>query len=153
MTEQHRRLHQSYVTTISLLLSAVFRAAIIGSVSFAFAQHLWWQLRRKALTISRIEQLFNLRSNPFELTRLRGVLASPTLFVMAVFVWTVPLAVIYPPSALTVSTRPYTTYEELEVPILTPSYSKIGQPSWFSYAVTAGEIGEGGKQNKSISYS
>lgn len=132
MTEQHRQLHQSYVTIISLSLSAAFRAGITGSVALSFAQHLWWQLRRKAFSIKRIEQLFNLRSNPFELTRLRGFFASPTLFIMAVFMWLVPLAVIYPPSALTVSSRAYTTNKELEVPILYPTYSVINPSSWFT---------------------
>ncbi|KAF1843229.1 uncharacterized protein K460DRAFT_407592 [Cucurbitaria berberidis CBS 394.84] len=117
---QHRRIRQSHVTTISLVLTTVFKACIVGAVALSFAQHLWRNLREEAHTIGRIEQLFSLRSNPFELTRLRASWEAPLLFSMAIFTWLIPLAVIYPPSALTVSFRAYSTNKDLYVPVLYP---------------------------------
>ena len=120
---QGRRLHRSYVTTLSLFLASVFQGCITGTIALSFTQHLWWRLRRNTFTIGRIEQFFNLRSNPLELTRLRGFLDSPMLFIMAIVAWLVPLAMIYPPSALTISTRGFIAYTNVDIPSLTPSYN------------------------------
>jgi hypothetical protein len=119
-TTDHRKLYQSYVTTISLLLVTAFKSFIIAAVGLSFAQHLWRVLRGQSLSLGRIEQLFCIRNNPLELFRLRAALQAPVLFSMAVFVWLVPLAAIYPPAALTVSGQTYIRKQDFDIPVLFP---------------------------------
>ena len=102
MTE-HRWFRQSHVTAVALLLATAFKACVIAAVGIAFAQHLWQILRQRPHTIRSIEQFFHLRSNPFALGRLKGIPQAPVLMLMALFVWLIPLAVVYPPSTLTIS--------------------------------------------------
>lgn len=98
---------------------------MVAAVGLSFAQHLWRCLRQKSLAISRIEQLFCLRSNPFELTRARAAIDVPFLFAMAIFVWLIPIAVIYPPSALTVNSQPYSVTRDLNLPTLFPPLPEL----------------------------
>jgi hypothetical protein len=106
------------VIAISLLITTLFKACLVASVGLSFAQHLWKVFRQKLLRISQIEQLFHIRSNPIELTKAKIVKDAPFLFLMAVFVWLLPLAVIYPPSSLTVTSRPYSEMRDLSLSVM-----------------------------------
>lgn len=68
----------------------------------AFTQHLWRILRTTSVKVSEIELLYTVRNNLFLLAHPGVVKTTPLLFLLAVFIWTIPLAVIYPPGALTV---------------------------------------------------
>jgi hypothetical protein len=118
---EHRRLGQSQITAISLLITTAFKACAIGAISLSFAQHLWHVIRRKALKIARIEQLFSIRSNPFELAKVGIVRDTPLLLLMALTVWLISIAAIYPPSALTTVARPYSTTIDTLMSTLSPS--------------------------------
>lgn len=124
-TTDDRHIHQSYITNISLLLVTVFKGSIVAAVGLSFAQHLWSVLRQQTLPIRRIEQLFSIRSNPGQLTKYQLLTNTPMLFAMGIFVWLVPIALIYPPSALTVTSRPYRLMSYAEVPILFPPTPSI----------------------------
>ncbi|KAF1842004.1 uncharacterized protein K460DRAFT_409441 [Cucurbitaria berberidis CBS 394.84] len=117
---EHRRMEQSQVTAISLLITTAFKACLISTIGMSFAQHLWRILRQKPLRVSRIEQLFKIRSNPLELMGLKAIGDAPVLFLMALSVWLIPIAAIYPPSALTVTSRPYQFTKNLSISILNP---------------------------------
>jgi hypothetical protein len=110
------RIRQSYVTSISLLLVTIFKSTLLGSVGLSFAQHLWNILRQRAVPVSVIDTMFSMRSNPFELLNFRTIRPAPVLFFTAVYMWLVPLAVIYPPGALTVTSQLHQFIETVEVP-------------------------------------
>lgn len=124
-----RHIQQSDVTNISLLLVTAFKGCVVAAVGLAFTQHMWMVLRRQTLPIGRIEQLFSIRSNPTQLTKLRLVADTPILFLIGLFVWLVPIATIYPPSALTVTSRAYTLRDYANVPILFPPLPSIDSNS------------------------
>lgn len=42
---------QGYATTISLLLIAAFRAALVGSIGLCYTQYLWASLRKRVLKV------------------------------------------------------------------------------------------------------
>jgi hypothetical protein len=105
---------------MSLLIVTGFKASITLAVGIAFSQHMWLVFRRRTFAIQHIEQLFSLRSNLFHVLRIQNSLGAPILFAMAVFVWVLPVATVYPPSALTVSLLRYTQMEMRNVPILDP---------------------------------
>jgi hypothetical protein len=115
-----RLIRQSHVTTISLLIVTGFKASITLAVGIAFSQHMWLVFRRRTFAIHHIEQIFSLRSNLVHLLKIQNGLGAPILFAMAVFVWILPVATVYPPSALTVSLLRYTQMEMRNVSILDP---------------------------------
>lgn len=81
---------------------------------------MWLIFRKRTFAIRQIEQLFNLRFNILDVLKVQHVPGAPVLFAMAVFVWLLPVATVYPPSALTVSSHGYTQTENLNVSILDP---------------------------------
>ncbi|KAH7380144.1 hypothetical protein BKA66DRAFT_609988 [Pyrenochaeta sp. MPI-SDFR-AT-0127] len=117
---EHRQIEQSQVTAISLLITLAFKACLITAVGVSFTQHLWHVVRSKPLRVARIEQLFCLRSNPLEFARVRVILDAPLLFLMGLSVWLIPIAVIYPPSALTVVSRPYSQVVGVNMSVMNP---------------------------------
>jgi hypothetical protein len=114
-------LHQSQVSAIFLLLVTIFKAALTASVGTCFAQHLWLILRAKETPISRIEKLFILRTNLLALADHKAILKAPILFLMALFVWCIGIAAIYPPGSITVGSHPHAAMEMMEVSVMNPT--------------------------------
>lgn len=96
----------------------MFKASLVASVGLAFTQHLWRIFRQRLLRVAQIEQLFQIRSNPLELAKVKIVKDAPFLFLMAIFAWLLPLAVIYPPSSLTVTSRPYSKMRNIDLSVM-----------------------------------
>jgi hypothetical protein len=103
-------IRQSYVTASSLVLATLFRAALLGGVGICFAQMLWRLLRDQSFRVSTIENLFQMRSNPLKLASNQVMRKGTLLFLVAVYMWMDPVAVTFPPGALTISTRPSPYY-------------------------------------------
>jgi hypothetical protein len=51
ISEKKTHIPQGYVTTISLLITAAFRAALLASVGVCYTQYLWATLRERALKV------------------------------------------------------------------------------------------------------
>ncbi|KAL1792233.1 hypothetical protein ACET3X_009984 [Alternaria dauci] len=147
---ENRLLEQSEVIAISLLITTLFKASLAASIGISFTQHLWQIFRQKLLRVSQIEQLFHLRSNPFELAKVKIVARTPFLFFMAVFVWLLPIAVIYPPSSLTVTSSPYSEMRNVglsvmnpglpdDIDLLYPNYNSTPSLAYLRRASMAGE--------------
>ncbi len=113
-------LRQSHVATFSLLLITAFRAVIVAALGICFTQYLWYTVRTRCLKISLIEDLFQIRSNVFELANLKNFRQAPVLFLAATLSWLVPLATIYPPGALTVQSELYTSLTNVNASIMNP---------------------------------
>jgi hypothetical protein len=122
------RIRQSFVTTLSLLLITAFRISILGSVGLCFAQHLWHVLRQTALPIFRIEQLFTIRSNPLLMGNPKIFWTAPLLFSMAVYIWFIELAAVYPPGALTVVSQPYASTRDTNLAVVNQPIKDIVDP-------------------------
>jgi hypothetical protein len=100
--DDKRYLAQRYVTSMSLLLVAAFKASLCSALAIAFTQHMWKILRNEALRVSSIESLHGVRFNPFLLGKWRVFYATPLLYLMAIIMWLLAIAVLFPPSALTI---------------------------------------------------
>ncbi|KAF2275424.1 uncharacterized protein EI97DRAFT_434264 [Westerdykella ornata] len=101
---------------------------MVGCVGLCFAQFLWYRLRQTALPIKRIEQLFSIRSNPFLLANPKILWTTPLLFSMAVYLWFIELASVYPPGALTVASVPYWVEQNVNMPVINQPVAKIFDP-------------------------
>jgi hypothetical protein len=122
---EHQSIRQSHVTAISLLIVTGYKASITLAVGIAFSQYMWHVFRRKTFAIRHIEQLFGLRSNFFDIMKMQNSPGAPILFAMAIFVWVLPVATVYPPSALTVSALRYTQKEMRNISILDPPQTEF----------------------------
>lgn len=113
-------LRQSHVSTISLLLVTAFRAAIVATLGICFTQYLWYLLRTKCLQVGLIEDLFQIRSNAWTLANPKIVRRAPVLFLAATLSWLVPLATVYPPTALTIQSELHLTSASVNASIMNP---------------------------------
>jgi hypothetical protein len=100
---------------VSILLVTLFKSSIAAAVGSCFAQHLWLVLRGGATSVALIEKLFALRNNVLALADPRTIWRAPVLFLMALFIWCLGIATIYPPGALTVGPWPSTLVNDMEV--------------------------------------
>ncbi|RDW70353.1 hypothetical protein BP5796_08750 [Coleophoma crateriformis] len=117
---------QSYITTISNLLANLFGISLRIALAVAFCQYLWRLLRLSALKVSTIETLFCIRSNPFLLLRPAATKAAPILTLLALIIWSMQVAISFPPGALTVVTAYKTSYKRIEVPTFNASFMGSG---------------------------
>ena len=110
-------LTQTQVSAASILLSTIFKAALTASMGMCFAQHLWYLLRGTAMSLSTVEMLFVIRTDMLALLNPRGIRRAPLLFLMALLVWCIGLATIYPPGALIVvfQAQEFTEHRNLSV--------------------------------------
>ncbi|KAH7402200.1 hypothetical protein DE146DRAFT_631451 [Phaeosphaeria sp. MPI-PUGE-AT-0046c] len=124
-------LSQSEVSSLALLLVTLFKASLTASVGSCFAQHLWLILRGRATSISLVEKLFVLRSNALALGDPRAIRRAPILFLMALYVWCIGIAMIYPPGSLIVVLVPYLSTNDREVLMMNPSPSTTFDATMF----------------------
>jgi hypothetical protein len=113
-------LTQTQASAVSIMLTTIFKAAVTASISICFAQHLWFILRGKPTSLATIEKLFILRTSLFTLGDLRVVWRAPLLFLMALLVWCLGLATIYPPGALIVTSEAHQYTENYNMPVMNP---------------------------------
>ena len=123
-TDDKHYLAQPYVTSLSLLLVALFKACLCGSLAIAFTQHLWKVMRHEALRVSSIESLHGVRYNPFLLGYWRILHTTPLLYLMAAVMWLLAVVILFPPSALTIVSRAHDTQEPLLVPTFGLEFSR-----------------------------
>jgi hypothetical protein len=113
-------LTQTQVSAVSILLSTIFKAALTASMGMCFTQHLWYLLRGTAMSLSTIETLFVIRTNMLALLSPQGIWRAPLLFFMALLIWSVGLATIYPPAALIVVFQAHTFTEPHNLSVMNP---------------------------------
>lgn len=125
------RLSQSQVSSVVLLLVTCFKAILTASVGMCFAQHLWLILRGRETSISLIEKLFTSRTNALALFDPRVIARAPLLFLMALYVWCIGIAMIYPPGSLTVASVPHVSTHFRELLVVSPPSAPENTPGLF----------------------
>lgn len=120
---------QSQISMVSLLLVTGFRASIVIVLGICFTQYLWYLLRFRCLKLSLIEDLFQIRSNVVGIARLQVLRQTPLLFLVAVLSWLVPLAMVYPPGALTIQTELHRSMTRVNASVMNPGQGHIVEGS------------------------
>jgi len=113
-------LTQTQVSAVSILLGTIFKAALTASMGMCFAQHLWYLLRGTTMTLSTVEMLFVIRTNIIALLNPHGIRRAPLLFLMALLIWCVGIATVYPPGALVVVFKPQDFTEPRNLSVMNP---------------------------------
>lgn len=99
-------IRQSWNNALSVTFAHLFATALATSVSTASTQLLWWYLRKKSLSVSKIDALFALNSSSSNLYRL-GVLKSiPVLWFFGLLIPLISVATIFPPGSLVIGQLP-----------------------------------------------
>jgi hypothetical protein len=103
----------------------MFKAALTASIGICFAQHLWFVLSGNATSLLTIEKIFSFRTNILALSHLRSIRRAPLLFLMALLVWCLGLATLYPPGALIMIFEAHTLTENYNMSVMNPSVPRI----------------------------
>ncbi|KAL1602109.1 hypothetical protein SLS59_004794 [Nothophoma quercina] len=99
-------IRQSWNNALSVTFAHLFATALATSVSTASTQLLWWYLRKKSPSVSKIDALFALNSSSSNLYRL-GVLKSiPVLWFFGLLIPLISVATIFPPGSLVIGQLP-----------------------------------------------
>lgn len=72
------------------------------SLAAAFTQHFWYLVRQSPLHLETIESLYTLRGNFWSIFSLRVFCKGWLLVAIALVTWAIPIAMSFPPSAITV---------------------------------------------------
>jgi hypothetical protein len=104
------------------------------------------------MSLETIEKLFVIRSNLLAMGDLRSIWRTPLLFLMALLVWCLGIATIYPPGALIVTFEAHNYTENRNVSVMNPpvpqnlkfytedetNFPTLGQ-RMFTYTVTGSD--------------
>jgi hypothetical protein len=72
------------------------------------------------MSLETIETLFAIRSNLIAMGDLRSIWRTPLLFLMALLVWSLGIATIYPPGALIVTFEAHNYTENRNISVMNP---------------------------------
>lgn len=113
-------LNQTQVSMLSLFFITLFKTSLSACVGLCFVQHLWFILGYQTASIQQIETWFTLRQNLISLASVRSLLKAPLLFLMALFLWCLGIAMIYPPGALNISMESYPSLRNYNLSVVNP---------------------------------
>ena len=113
---------QTYVATISTAIVTAFRILLGCALLVSLTQLLWQKFRARVLKVSTIDALLSINFDPSSLADVDVLLNAPLLCLCAVLYWCLPLAMIYPPGALVLESRPFQHSVHMTVPSFDPGY-------------------------------
>lgn len=115
-------LSQPFVTGLSYFFVNGFRLLLAASLGISFVQMVWKLLRVRPIQLGDLDNLLSILSNPLQLGRVSLFWRAPVPFLCAVVFWCLPIAMVFPPGALTVETRTLTTVSENTVSTFDPAF-------------------------------
>ncbi|KAF2083437.1 hypothetical protein K490DRAFT_51695 [Saccharata proteae CBS 121410] len=77
------------------------KACLVGSVVSSFKQRIWHTFRSRAMTVGAIDGLFAVIENPWYFTQFEMLRNAKLATLMALGVWSIPIAAVLSPAALT----------------------------------------------------
>ncbi|KAF7593527.1 hypothetical protein BBP40_011255 [Aspergillus hancockii] len=124
--EIDKSIQQSYVSGLSVFFVNAFRMFLAAALGISFIQMLWKELRARPMRLYDLDSLLSILSNPLYLGRISLVAAAPFPFLCALFCWCIPIAMVFPPGALTVASKALHVAANQTVPTFDPSYMGNG---------------------------
>lgn len=112
--------YQRYLAVISHMIASTFRASLTASVLAVFMQHLWSVMRTEFIATSTFESPHQIRQDFTHLGKAKTLMASPILYGLAVVLWLIPFAALYPEGSLTVITIPHQENITISIPTSVP---------------------------------
>ena len=131
-------LSQVAVSRLTTAIIFLFKSCIVAAVGIAYMQAFWSRVRGTALRIKGLDAMFSILRNPFRFFNPDLLFRARTLFILAMVSWTLPIASIFVPGALTgmynfhlsrlivVTSQPRTSIQNVSAPVLGPLDSDVG---------------------------
>ncbi|RGP68681.1 hypothetical protein FSPOR_5151 [Fusarium sporotrichioides] len=114
---------QQWFLRAGTALAFLVRAFLSAAVGIAYTQILWRTLRLKSVTVRGVNSLFGVVHNAWDFTTWELWTAAPTLAVVAIIAWALPLVAVVTPATLTVQVSPLPNITVLDAPIPIPDYN------------------------------
>jgi len=92
---------QSWVIQFGSALAFLFKTALVAAVGIAFCHAFWFSVRRKTICVGTIDSIFGILRNPGNFFSKELFVKSIVLWILALVSWTLPVAAIFSPGALT----------------------------------------------------
>ncbi|KAF6831402.1 hypothetical protein CMUS01_07361 [Colletotrichum musicola] len=96
---------QSLQSALANFLAIAVEICLLSGIGVAYDQYLWGLFRKKALRAITIDKLVRLVSSPWNLVLADVISGAPGPWLIALVCLLVPIAVVFPPGALTVEFR------------------------------------------------
>ncbi|KAF5516063.1 hypothetical protein CGCS363_v001357 [Colletotrichum siamense] len=127
---------QTWNSFFILVLSRAFSTILTASASAAFAQLLWWYLRRRSLPLEKVEALFQLNFGPLNLYQLGILKLVPLLWFFGLLLLLVPLSASLPGGSLVVEQVARNVTSAASIPALDVDFRGNGSAAdLFKYAM------------------
>lgn len=127
---------QEWNNAVTQIFARAFSISLAASASPAFAQLLWWYLRRKALPLDQIEALFQINFGPLNLYQVGLLKVVPVLWFFGLVFPLIPIATIFPPGSLVVEQLPWPGDSMVSIPTLDIDYRGNGSiTDFYKYAM------------------
>jgi len=107
---------QQFNVGIGTAFAFLVRALLVLSVGTTYWQLFWRTLRSRTLTVARLDTIFSLLDNPFTFAKVGTLRRHALLVLVALLSWTIPIAIIVPPSTLSVHSKAFTENRLLTMP-------------------------------------
>ncbi|KAF2731035.1 hypothetical protein EJ04DRAFT_567215 [Polyplosphaeria fusca] len=117
---------QSWVSSASFVLVTTFRLCLGLALGDAFTQHLWRITRLNPIKVADLDRYYTIQREPLELLHWRVLFQVPSLYAMAFIGFSIGLATIFPPGALTVEGKLYQNLQNQSVGIFDASFMGNG---------------------------
>ena len=103
-------LSQVLVSRVTTAIVFLFKTCnIVAAVGIAYMQAFWHRVRRSAIRVKGLDSMFSVLRNPFEFFNPDVLFRAKILLVLAMVSWTLPIASIFVPGALTGSSSSFLT--------------------------------------------
>ncbi|KAK2732113.1 hypothetical protein CKAH01_02059 [Colletotrichum kahawae] len=127
---------QAWNSFFIVVFSRSFSTILSVSASSAFAQLLWWYLRRRSLPLEKVEALFQLNFGPFNLYQLGILKLVPLLWFFGLLLLLVPLTASLPGGSLVVEQVARNATSAASIPALDVDFRGNGSAAdLFKYAM------------------
>ncbi|KAH6708738.1 hypothetical protein BKA61DRAFT_678587 [Leptodontidium sp. MPI-SDFR-AT-0119] len=115
------KISQQWATRYGTAFTFLVKASLISAISTAYIQHIWVMFRKKPMSIGTLDATFSATTDPFSFLNLEMLNRVKIGTVLALLIWTIPLAMVVPPSTLFVI--PVVMPEVLNLPVKTPNFT------------------------------
>jgi hypothetical protein len=102
------------------------RLCLCLALGNAFTQHLWRIVRLNPVKVADLDRYFSMQKDPLALLHSRVLLKAPSLYAMAFLGFSIGLAVVFPPGALTVEGKLYHSVQTQSVGVFNASFMGDG---------------------------
>lgn len=105
-------LSQVSVSRVTTALIFLFKMCIVAAVGIAYTHAFWNRVRGSAIAVKGLDSMLGVLKNPFQFLNSDILFRAKVLFIVAIVSWTLPLAAIFVPGALTgISSKLLTIYD------------------------------------------